>query len=56
MDSTWRKSSYSDANGGNCVECASVGGLILVRDTADHGGRTLAFDAGAWTTFTNGLK
>ena len=34
----WRKSSYSDANGGNCVETASGDGLILVRDTTDRAG------------------
>jgi len=52
----WRKSSYSDANGGNCVETASGDGVILVRDTADRDSTTLAFTAGAWRTFTTGLR
>jgi hypothetical protein len=51
----WRKSSYSDANGGNCVEIACAG-VILVRDTADRDGGTLAFTADAWQRFTAGLK
>jgi hypothetical protein len=52
----WRKSSYSDANGGNCLETASSDGVILVRDTADRASGTLAFTAGAWRTFTTGLR
>ncbi len=35
MDSTWRKSSYSGPNGGECVEVAATG-AVLVRDTADR--------------------
>ncbi len=52
----WRKSSYSDSNGGSCVETASGAGAILVRDTTDRDGGTLAFEAGAWAAFTAGLK
>jgi Domain of unknown function (DUF397) len=52
----WRKSSRSDANGGQCTEVAANGGLILVRDTANRDGATLAFTPGAWTRFTAGLK
>ena len=52
----WRKSSYSDSNGGSCIETASGNGTILVRDTTDRDGGTLAFTAGVWTAFTAGLK
>jgi hypothetical protein len=53
---SWRKSSYS-ANGGEaCVETASDGGTILVRDTTNRSGETLAFTAGAWATFTASLR
>jgi Domain of unknown function (DUF397) len=52
----WRKSSYSDSNGGNCVELATDCGVILVRDTTNRGGGTLAFSANAWQAFTAGLK
>jgi hypothetical protein len=51
----WRKSSYSDSNGGNCVEVASDS-LILVRDTTCRDGGTLEFNAEAWAAFTTGLK
>lgn len=52
----WRKSSYSGSNGGNCVETASGNGLVLVRDTTDRDGGTLAFTADAWATFTRSLS
>lgn len=52
----WRKSTYSGANGGNCVETASDNGAILVRDTADRDGVTLSIAADAWQAFTDGLK
>jgi hypothetical protein len=55
MDS-WRKSSYSDANGGNCVEVADVARVVLVRDTTDRDGVALWFSADAWAAFTSGLR
>ena len=52
----WRKSTYSDGTGGNCVETANSGGTILVRDTANRDSGTLAFTATAWQTFTGALN
>ena len=52
----WRKSTYSDANGGQCVEAASGHGSVLVRDTTDRAGGTLTLSTEAWQTFTNTLK
>ena len=49
MDS-WRKSTYSDANGGNCVEVAS-GSAVMVRDTTDRDGAMLTVPAGVWSAF-----
>jgi hypothetical protein len=51
----WRKSSYSDGNGGACVETASTSGTILVRDTTDRDGMTLQFTAAAWQQFIRRL-
>jgi Domain of unknown function (DUF397) len=51
----WRKSSFSGANGGACVEVASAGG-VAVRDTTDRDGLTLAFGAGAWAAFITRLR
>jgi hypothetical protein len=57
VDSTmWRKASYS-GNSGNCVEAGIAdAGRVLVRDTTDRAGRTLAFTAQAWQAFADGLK
>jgi Domain of unknown function (DUF397) len=55
VNPSWRKSSYSSGNGGQCVEAGSVPGAVLVRDTADRDGRTLSFAAGAWAEFTASL-
>jgi hypothetical protein len=55
MDSIWRKSSYSGSNGGECVEVA-VAGAVLVRDTADRSGPVLTFTADAWQAFTAAIR
>lgn len=35
---TWRKSSYSGSNGGNCIEVTTTPGTVAVRDSDDpHG-------------------
>jgi hypothetical protein len=47
----WRKSSYSDGNGGQCVETASGGGVVLLRDTKQPDGPVLHIPAGAWRRF-----
>ena len=51
----WRKSSYSNDNGGDCVEVAS-GDKILVRDTTNRDGGTLAFNAAAWERFLGTIR
>jgi hypothetical protein len=55
MGDDWRKSSYSGSNG-SCVETASSTGVVLVRDTTDRDGGTLAFAASAWRAFAAELK
>ena len=55
MDSNWRTSSYSGSNGGECVEVATAG-TVLVRDTADRGGPVLTFTAEAWRAFTATIR
>jgi hypothetical protein len=51
----WRKSSYSSANGGDCVEVASAEG-VMVRDTTNRQGVSLTFSAEAWAGFTASLR
>lgn len=55
----WRKSSYSNAQGGSCVELGGAPGAILVRDTKQAGLRdrtTLAVTPDAWRRFTASLR
>jgi hypothetical protein len=52
----WRKSTYSDGNGGSCVETASGNGVILVRDTTDRDGGVLTIPGSAWNAFTDSLR
>jgi hypothetical protein len=51
----WRKSSYSGANGGSCIEVATAEG-VAVRDTTDREGGTLIFTAEAWQAFLGKLR
>jgi hypothetical protein len=50
----WRKSTYSGANGGQCVEVASDNG-VMVRDTTDRDGVTLSVPAETWLRFIKSL-
>ncbi len=51
MHVTWRKSSYSDGTG-NCVEVASTGRVVAVRDTKQAGlDPLLEFTGPAWRRF-----
>ena len=45
----WRKSSYSSS--GNCVEVASAGDAVRVRDTKDPAGLQLALPGARWADF-----
>ncbi|HLI36689.1 MAG TPA: DUF397 domain-containing protein [Streptosporangiaceae bacterium] len=54
---SWRKSSYSSANSGNCVEVArNLPGRVAVRDSKDPEGPVLSFTPGSWQLFTGGIK
>ncbi|WP_307806857.1 DUF397 domain-containing protein [Streptomyces sp. FH025] len=55
---TWRKSSYSGDNGGECVEVAlaSLPGAVPVRDSKDPHGPTLVFPASAWESFIAAVR
>ena len=52
----WRKSSYSGANGGNCVEVAAAARAVAVRDSRDPEGPVLAFEPRAWERFAGKVK
>ncbi|GHE00411.1 DUF397 domain-containing protein [Streptomyces alanosinicus] len=53
----WRKSSYSNNDGGDCVEVATpLPGAVPVRDSkqADNG-PVLLFHPTSWTAFVEGI-
>lgn len=53
----WRKSSYSNQEGGNCVEVADgFPGVVPVRDSASPQRPALAFAAASWAAFIGELK
>lgn len=53
----WRKSTRSGGNGGSCVEVAdNMPGVVLVRDTKNREGGTLAFSPSAWKGFVDLAK
>lgn len=53
---TWRKSSYSNTDGGECVEVApNLPAVVPVRDSKDPARGVLFVEAGAWSAFVGGL-
>ncbi len=53
----WRKSSYSNADGGSCVEVADgLPGVMPVRDSKIPGGPALTFGTAAWSSFVTAMK
>jgi hypothetical protein len=53
---SWRKSSYSSGEGGECVEIADGFPVVPVRDSKDPQGPALLFSADAWSAFLAELK
>ena len=53
---SWRKSTYSGANGAECVEAGHAPGIIAVRDSTHRQGPRLDFSPDAWRRFTTTLK
>ena len=52
----WRKSSYSNGTGGECVEVASgLPGVIPVRDSKSQTGPVLLITPAAWSPFISSL-
>jgi hypothetical protein len=48
---SWIKSSYSGAEGGQCVEVAAATSTVYVRDSKDVSGPLLAVSPEAWAGF-----
>jgi uncharacterized protein DUF397 len=57
LTSTWAKSSYSDPNGGNCLEARQPSHrTVQVRDSKDPGGPVLSFRVDRWDAFTAAVR
>ncbi|MFF5333730.1 DUF397 domain-containing protein [Streptomyces sp. NPDC013181] len=55
--STWRKSTYSDGSGGNCLEVLDgIPHAVPVRDSKVTDGPAVVFGAAAWQTFVADVK
>lgn len=52
----WRKSSYSGADGGECVEVATAAGVVMVRDTKNRNSGMLMVPASVWHAFVATVK
>ena len=52
----WRVATYTGGSSGNCVEVGDTPLAILVRDSKDRAGGTLAFTTATWQSFTNSLR
>ncbi|MCN9244167.1 DUF397 domain-containing protein [Streptomyces sp. RY43-2] len=56
-NATWRKSSYSNSDGGNCVEVApNIPSIVPVRDSKDPARGALVFEVAAWACFIADVK
>jgi len=52
----WRKSSYSGADGGECIEVATTADVVIVRDTKNRNGGMLMVPASVWRAFVSTVK
>ncbi|MFF4173143.1 DUF397 domain-containing protein [Streptomyces sp. NPDC001744] len=55
---SWRKSSYSNSDGGECVEVSDDFAplVVPVRDSKTPRGPVLVFPAGGWSSFVTAVK
>jgi hypothetical protein len=56
---SWVKSSYSNGNGGGCVEHApsfATSGVVPVRDSKIPGGPALVFSVDGWHDFISAVN
>ncbi|MFG2491255.1 DUF397 domain-containing protein [Streptomyces caniferus] len=53
----WRKSSYSNGQGAECIEIADGHpGSVPVRDSKNPHGPACVFDEAGWTSFVEAVK
>ncbi|WP_406472612.1 DUF397 domain-containing protein [Streptomyces sp. NBC_01615] len=53
----WRKSSYSNQDGGECVEVSDdFAAVVPVRDSKVPHGQVLVFSTVGWTSFVSAIR
>ncbi|MER6229873.1 MULTISPECIES: DUF397 domain-containing protein [Streptomyces] len=53
----WRKSTYSNSDGGQCVEVSDdFAAVVPVRDSKNPHGPALVFAADGWSSFVSAVK
>ncbi|WP_406477755.1 DUF397 domain-containing protein [Streptomyces sp. NBC_01615] len=55
-EGAWRKSSYSDGTGNNCVEVAHLAPGIALRDSKNPTGPALLLPPKAWSAFVTHIR
>ncbi len=55
-NATWHKSSYSNGQGGDCLEVAGIPGAVPVRDSKRRNGPAIMIPPAAWTAFIEDVK
>jgi hypothetical protein len=53
---TWRKSTHSGGNSGQCVEVASMPFAVGIRDSKNPAGPSLAFSRAEFGRMVHGIK
>jgi len=53
---TWRKASYSNSDGGACVEVAPGFGSVPVRDSKDPGVGHVVVAPASWSALVSALR
>nr|WP_239144394.1 DUF397 domain-containing protein [Streptomyces sp. SID14515] len=54
---TWRKSSYSNQGGGQCLEVADgYTAVVPLGDSKNPSGPVLTFAAGSWSSFVSAVR
>jgi hypothetical protein len=56
LTTTWRVSSFSTADSGNCVEVANLLTHVAIRDTKNRGSAKLSVSPAAWRSFVSVLR
>jgi hypothetical protein len=56
VDGVWRKSTYSNQTGGECIECRTTQDHVLVRDSQHPAHGHLAFPGTEWAAFLHAVR